>query len=129
MLCISLAADKASLQVCGCRQSCNFQVITWDSNLLYPPFCCYKEPWTSFLTTSGVLSVTLNWCNNKEFLCITHTVEHSYICFGPICGPSSGCDLTYRPAIQEYVGCSLRVLGLGGGGGNRDLVLIVGSMT
>jgi len=42
-------------------------------------------------------------------------------CFGPICGPSSACDLTYRAAIQDVWGCTFRVLGIGWG--ERDLVV------
>ena len=59
----------------------------------------------------------------KELLCITHTVEHNYIspsstvgtCFGPICWPSSSCDLTYRAAIKDVWGVLLGYWGLGGG--------------
>jgi len=36
-------------------------------------------------------------------------------CFGPICGPSSGCDWTFRSVIQECMECSWGVLGEGGG--------------
>ena len=65
--------------------------------------------------------------NNKRILCIPHTVEHNYIspskqysrdtttCFGTICGPSSGCDLTYRAAIQDVWGVLCGYWGLGGG--------------
>jgi len=65
--------------------------------------------------------------NNKEFSCITHTVEHNYIspnstvgvctntCFGPICWPSSGCDLTYRAAIRDVWGVLLGYWGVGWG--------------
>ena len=35
-------------------------------------------------------------------------------CFGPICGPSSGCDWTFGSVIQECVGCSGGVLVEGG---------------
>jgi len=46
-------------------------------------------------------------------------------CFGPICGPSSGCDLTYREAVQDVWGVLLGYWGLsGGGGGGRDLVVL-----
>jgi len=77
--------------------------------------------------------------NNKQFLCIAHTVEHIYISpsstvgyttarFGPVCWPSSGCDLTYTAAIQDVWGSSFRVLGIGWG--EQDLIVsIVGTMT
>jgi len=38
-------------------------------------------------------------------------------CFGPICGPSSGCDLTYREAVQDVWGVLLGYWGLAVGGG------------
>jgi len=45
-----------------------------------------------------------------------------------MCGPSSGCNLTYRAAIQDVWGVLLGYWGLGGG--KRDLVVsIVGTMT
>jgi len=47
--------------------------------------------------------------------------------FGPICGPSSGCDWTFGSVIQECVDGSWGVLGEGGGGG-RDLIITVGTM-
>jgi len=56
----------------------------------------------------------MSYCITKNFLCIIHTVEHNYIspsstttCFGPMCGPSSCCDLTYRTAIQDMWGVLL----------------------
>jgi len=62
---------------------------------------------------------------NKEFLCITHTVKHNYISpsstvgtqlrFGPMCWPSSGCDLTYRAAIQDVMGVLSGYWGSDGG--------------
>ena len=36
-------------------------------------------------------------------------------CFGPICGPSSGCDLTYRASIKYMWGVLLGSWRLGGG--------------
>ena len=49
-------------------------------------------------------------------------------CFGPTCGPSSGCDLTYREAIQDVWGVLFGYWELGGG--ERDLVVsVVGTMT
>jgi len=36
-------------------------------------------------------------------------------CFGPIGGPSSGCDLTYRAAVQDVWGVFWGCWGLGGG--------------
>jgi len=33
-------------------------------------------------------------------------------CFGPICGPYSGCDLTYRTVIQDEC-VFFRILGIG----------------
>ena len=30
--------------------------------------------------------------------------KYTTTCFGPICGPSSGCDLTYTAAIQDVWG-------------------------
>jgi len=63
-------------------------------------------------------SSPLRWFNNKEFLCITQysrtqlhfTQQYSRYtatCFGPICGPSSGCDLTFEAAIQDVWGVLL----------------------
>jgi len=46
-------------------------------------------------------------------------------CFGPICGPSSGCDWTFESVIQECVDRSWGVLGEGAG---RDLIITVGTM-
>jgi len=40
-------------------------------------------------------------------------------CFGPICGPSSGCDWTFGSVIQERVERSWGVLGEGGGSRSR----------
>jgi len=58
-------------------------------------------------------------------LCITHTVEHNYISpsgtvgiqlhVSALCCPSSGCDLTYRAAIQDVWGVLLGYWELGGG--------------
>jgi len=49
-------------------------------------------------------------------------------CFGPTCGPSSGCDLTNRAAIQDVWVVLLGYWGLGGG--EQDLVVsVVGTMT
>jgi len=42
-------------------------------------------------------------------------------CFGPICGPSSGWDLSYRSVIQDVWGVWV--------GGERDLVSTVGTVT
>jgi len=54
----------------------------------------------------------------KDFFCVLHipsntTIFHlvvqqvySYV-FRPLCGPSSGCDLTYRAAIQDVWGVLL----------------------
>jgi len=44
-------------------------------------------------------------------------------CFGPICGPSSGCDWTFGSVIQECVERSWGVLGEG-----LDLIIAVGTM-
>ena len=72
-------------------------------------------------------------------MCITHTVEHNYISpssrlgiqlhvSAPVCGLSSGCDLSYRAAISDVWGVLIRVFGFGWG--KRDLVVsIVGTMT
>ena len=50
-------------------------------------------------------------------------------CFGPICWPSSGCNVTYRAALQDVWGVFLGG-GIGGGVGELDLIIsIVGSMT
>jgi len=74
---------------------------------------------------------------NKEY-CVLHVQSNTTIfhlvysrntttCFDPIYGPISGCDLTYRTAIQDVWGV-LRVLGIGWG--ERDLVVsIVGTVT
>ena len=53
---------------------------------------------------------------------------YTITCFGPICWPSSGCDLTYTTAIQDVWGVLLGYWELGGG--KRDLIVsIVGTMT
>ena len=79
------------------------------------------------------------WFNNKEY-CVLHVQSNSTIfylkyskntttCFGPICGPSSGCDLTYRAAIKDGWGVFEGVGDLVGVG-ERDLVVsIVGTVT
>jgi hypothetical protein len=36
--------------------------------------------------------------------------RYTTTCFGPICGPSSGCDSTYRAAIQDVWGVVLNFL-------------------
>ena len=41
--------------------------------------------------------------------------SYTTTCFGPICGPSSGCDLIYGAAIQDVWGVFLGYWGLGGG--------------
>ena len=41
--------------------------------------------------------------------------------FGPICGPSSGCNLTYRAAIQDVWGVFLG--GIGGWLGENEISL------
>jgi len=43
------------------------------------------------------------------------------MCFGPICWSSSGCDLTYRAAIQDVWGVLLGYWGLGEGGNEISL--------
>jgi len=85
----------------------------------------------------------LCWFNNKEFSCITHTVEHKYI------SPSSTVEIQLHVSAQ-YVGhlqvvfyladrlykmCGVFFEGIGGwvglgGVGKRGLVIsIVGTMT
>jgi len=54
-------------------------------------------------------SITKNFCilHVQSNTTILHLVVHSRnttTCFGPICGPSTGCDLTYRAAIQDVWG-------------------------
>ena len=61
----------------------------------------------------------------NNFYVLHNTVEHNYISpsstvgiqlhVSAICGPSSGCDLTYRAAIQDARGVLLGYWGLGGG--------------
>jgi len=59
---------------------------------------------------------------------VLHIQSNTTTCFGPICWPSSGCDLTYRAAIQDVWGVLLGYWGVGEGG--RDLIVsIVGTMT
>jgi len=73
-----------------------------------------------------------NLSNEKFLLGITHTVEHNYIlpskntttCFGPICGPSSGWDLTYRSVIQDVWGV-LSGDWVDGWGRGRDFVVSI----
>ena len=64
-------------------------------------------------------------CNSKELGVLILTAEHNYIClyyykediittcFGPICGPSSGCDLDFW---ISYTGMRGALLGSLGGG-------------
>jgi len=66
--------------------------------------------------------------DNKEFY-VLHVQSNTQLyftqqysrntttCFGPICGPSSVFDLTYRAAIQDVWGV---YCGLGGGGGRGN---------
>ena len=61
--------------------------------------------------------------NNKEFLCITHTVEHNYISPSSTVGIQPHVSalhvdhiqvhLTYRSAVQDVWGVLFRVLGVG----------------
>jgi len=46
---------------------------------------------------------------------IVQKIGNTTTCFGPICGPSSGCDVTYRAAIQDVWVVLLGYWGLGGG--------------
>ena len=69
----------------------------------------------------------------KNFLYYTYSRTQLYFtqqysrntttCFGPICGPSSGCDLTYRAAIQDVWVFFDGVFWLGEDGGNVKLVV------
>ena len=75
------------------------------------------------LDTSVWKGITLS--SNKECLCITLTVEHNYISpsstvgielhVSAPCGPASGCNVTYRAAIQDVWGVLLGYWGLDGG--------------
>jgi len=80
----------------------------------------------------------INICHNKEFLCITHTVEHNYISPSSAVGIQLHVSALYVGHLQVVIklteqlykmcGCSFRVLGVGWG--ERDLVIsIVGTMT
>ena len=105
----------------SCVPSLNIDIkeLTYESIILPVSLYAYQT-WYLNLSKDHRLRVT------KSFLCITHTVEHNYIspnkysrntttCFGPICGLSSGCDLTYRAAIQDVLGVLLECWELGGG--------------
>jgi len=67
--------------------------------------------------------------------CIILSVEHNSrnitTCFGPICGPSSGCDLTFQGPLYKKCGVFFGVLGVvRGREGGQDLVVpIEGTMT
>ena len=72
-------------------------------------------------------SLGVKTVNNTEILCITLTVEHNYIllstvgnktttCFGPIGGPSSGCNLDLEISYTRCVG----------GGGTRSRYFNIG---
>ena len=83
-----------------------------------PPSCAVvtKSGNLNFLETSGPVQAC----------------RYTTTCFGPICWPSSGCNLTYRAAVQDVWGVFFRVLviGLGGKRGERYIVVsIVGTMT
>jgi len=79
--------------------------------------------------------VTLITTNNKNLVYYTVSWSHLYFtlkysrntttCFGPMCGPSSGCDLTYRAAIQDVWGVCLGYWGWVGGGERRGRNLAV----
>ena len=75
-------------------------------------------------------SSPLCWFNNKEFLCITHTVEHNYI------SSSSTVEYSYmfRPYMwaifklrfnlqSSYTRCVVRSLGYWGLGGGNEISL------
>ena len=93
-----------------------------------------------WLYSANVLAMHGPMIVKWRILFITHTLEHNYILpsstvriqlhiSAPIFGPSSGWDSTYRSTIQDVWGVCLGI-GLGEGGGERDLVVsIMGTMT
>ena len=72
--------------------------------------------------------------NNKNLVYYTFSPTQLYFtwqycrdtttCFGPICGPSSGCDLTFQGLLYKNAGCFVGISGwVGGGEGERNLVV------
>ena len=83
------------------------------------------EKWSKVCTIK-ILYVGLGMASiTKNFVYYTHSRTQLYFtqqyskntttCFGPICWPSSGCDLTYGAAIQDVWGVLLGYWVLGGG--------------
>ena len=67
----------------------------------------------------GISWLAANQSAAQEGLCTVEWVSKYYrrvttTCFGPICGPSSGCDWTIGSVIQECVDRSWGFLGEGG---------------
>jgi hypothetical protein len=52
--------------------------------------------------------------SRTQLYCPQQYSRNTTTCFGPICGPASGGDSTYRAAIQDVWGVCLEI-GLGGG--------------
>ena len=99
----------------------------------------WMGPRLAFIILRRVIPVV--WSNNKNLVHYTYSRTQLYftqqysgnttICFGSICGPSSGCDLTFQGSLYKNVGCFLGIGGwVWGGEGGRDLVVpIVSTMT
>ena len=107
-----LSAVMGNTMRCDIHQSVFFSV----------SYFCSLEILCQFWGASSPLC----WFNNKEFF-VYYTYRRTQLyftqqysrntttCFSPICGPSSGCYLTYRAAIQHVWGVLLGYWGLGGG--------------
>jgi len=71
-----------------------------------------RVPWNAgnFLTTCKLVSCSRRSLHHGASKYSTYTTT----CFGPICWPSSDCDLTYSVAIQDVWGVLLGYWWLGG---------------
>ena len=116
------------------RQDCNALTKTRSDTDTYIIHDCklflqwrFKSTQTQHLNTvRSFIDFPVTCFRHKEFFVYytySRTQQHfiqqysrnTTICFGPICGPSSGCNLTYRAAIQDVWVVLLGYWWLGGG--------------
>jgi len=92
----------------------------------------WMGPRLAFIILRRVIPVV--WSNNKNLVHYTYSRTQLYftqqysgnttICFGSICGPSSGCDLTFQGSLYKNVGWFLAI-----GGNDNPLVIAPGHGT
>jgi len=70
----------------------------------------------NYMFRSYMLAIFVYYTYSRTQLYFTQQYStYRTTCFGTICGPSSGCDLNYRTAIQDVWGVLLGYWGLGEG--------------